>query len=110
MTTQPNPFNNTSSSLKGVIDAAASVISGSPVLPDSYSDHISSAAEEIIKLSDGPHIADDATKILQKHFNTASEGNPQSTNLQKSFQREVDKQLQSLRAKAKWKDASRDDA
>lgn len=109
MTTQPNPFNNTSSSLKGVIDAAASIIGGSPTLPDEYSDHVNSAAEEISSLSDGPHIADDTTKILQKHFNNASEGNPQSTNLQRSFQREVNKQLQSLRGKSKWKDASRDD-
>lgn len=110
MTTQPNPFNNTASSLKGVIDAAASVIAGQPVMPDSYSSHADSAAEELMKLDVSPHLADDGRKILKRHFDTASNGDPQSTKLQQSFEKEVNQRLQQLRAKAKWKDAAKDDA
>lgn len=102
---QPNPFNNTSGSLKGVIDAAASIIQGDPVLPDSYNDHVDSAANDIAKLGDSPHLADDATKIMQKHFNAASNGDPQSTKLQQSFQREINKKVASLQAANRWKNA-----
>lgn len=103
MTTQPNPFTNTSNSLKGVIDAAASVIGGDPVLPDTYGTHVSDAAGEIGNLK-APYIQSDVTKILQKHFDAASKGDPQSTKLQKSFEREVSKAIGQNRSQKKWQE------
>lgn len=102
MTTQPNPFNNTSSSLRNVIAAASEIIGGDPVLPDEYGSHVSAAADEIGKLEVGPHVSNDVTKILQKHFNNATKGDPKSTRLQKSFQKEVDKAIHQSRQKSKW--------
>ena len=98
--TTPNPF-STGSDLKGVIDAAAEIIGGQPVLPDDFSSHVDSAAEEIAKI-DGPTTNDDITKIMQKHFNNGSKGNPQSTKLQQAFQSEVGKKVHQTRMKDKW--------
>lgn len=102
MTTQPNPFSNTSDSLKNVIAAASEIIGGDPVLPDEYGSHVNAAAEEIGKLEASPYVSNDITKILQKHFNNASNGDPKSTRLQKSFQKEVDKAIHQARQKSKW--------
>ena len=101
--TDPNPFNGTDS-LKNVIDAVSQVISGEPTLPDEFSSHADSAAEEIAKISDGPHVQGDITKIMQKHFNAGSEGKPQATGVQKSFEKEVNKRMQQGQAKAKWEE------
>tara|TARA_R100001443_G_scaffold101203_1_gene109018 strand:+ start:1197 stop:1508 length:312 start_codon:yes stop_codon:yes gene_type:complete len=101
--TDPNPFNNTSDSLKGVIDAARNVIAGEPTLPDEYGSHIDAAADEISK-GGNTMMQDDITKIMQKHFNAGSEGNPQATNLQRSFEKEVSKRMQQNQAKAKWEE------
>ena len=101
--TVPNPF-STGDSLKGVIDAARNVIAGEPTLPNEYGSHVDSAAEEIAKISDGPHVQGDITKIMQKHFNAGSDGKPQGTGLQKSFEKEVGKRIQQGQAKAKWEE------
>jgi len=89
--TDPNPFTGTDS-LKNVIDAVSQVISGEPPVPDSYNSHADAAAEEIAKI-DGPHVQGDITKIIQKHFNAGSDGKPQATGLQKSFEKEVSKRM-----------------
>ena len=103
--TVPNSFDNsTTNNLKGVIDAARNVIAGEPTLPDEFSSHADSAAEEIAKISNGPHVQGDITKIMQKHFNAGSDGHPQATGLQKSFEKEVGKRMQQSQAKAKWEE------
>lgn len=103
--TAPNSFDNsTSNNLKGVIDAARNVIAAEPTLPDEYGSHADAAAEELGKITKGPHIQDDITKIMQKHFNAGSDGNPQANGLQKSFEKEVGKRMQQGQAKAKWEE------
>lgn len=101
--TDPNPFNGTDS-LKNVINAVSQVIAGETTLPDEYGSHADSAAEEIAKITDGPHVQGDITKIMQKHFNAGSDGKPQATGLQKSFEKEVGKRMQQGQAKAKWEE------
>ncbi len=102
--TDPNPFNNTASGLKGVIDAVSSVISGEPVLPDDFNSHVDAAAKEVMDKGDKPHVSDDLVKIMQKHFNNASKGDAKSTKLQKSFEKEVGKKIHQAQQKAKWKE------
>lgn len=99
--TDSNPFNGTDS-LKNVIDAVSQVIGGEPTLPDQFGSHADAAADEIGKISGGPHVQGDITKIMQKHFNAGSEGNPQASKLQKSFENEVGKRIQQAQAKSKW--------
>ena len=101
--TQPNPFNNTSDSLKGVIDAARDIIQGSPSIPDQFSSHADAAADEIGKI-DGPVAQDDITKIMQKHFNDASKGEPQKTGVQKAFDTEVNKRIHQSKSAQKWEE------
>ena len=103
--TVPNAFDNsTTNNLKGVIDAARDVIAGDPTLPDEYGSHAAAAAEELAKITTGPHVQGDITKVMQKHFNAGSDGNPQATGLQKSFEKEVGKRMQQGQAKAKWEE------
>lgn len=103
MSQVPNPFTNTSDSLKNVIAAASEVISGQPTVPDEFGTHMDAAAGEIADLSNRPHISQDINKIVQKHFNNASKGHPESTKLQKSFENEVGKRVQQVIAGKKWK-------
>ena len=98
--TTPNPF-NTGSDLKGVMDAAAEIMGGQPVLPDEFGSHVDAAAEELGKI-DGPASNEDITKIIQKHFNDASKGQPQSTKLQTAFQTEIGKKVHQNRMAKKW--------
>ena len=98
--TTPNPF-NTGDSLKGVIDAAAEIIGGEPVLPDDFSSHADAAAEEIAGI-EGPTTNDDLTKIMQKHFNAGSKNEPQTTKLQQVFQKEVGKRVNQSNQAKKW--------
>ena len=103
--TVPNAFDNsTTNNLKGVIDAARDVIAGEPTLPDEYGSHAAATAEELAKITTGPHVQGDITKVMQKHFNAGSDGNPQATGLQKSFEKEVGKRMQQGQAKAKWEE------
>ena len=104
MTQVPNPFDQTTSnSLRGVIDAASEIIAGEPALPDEYDSHVDAAAEEICK-ADTVMMQDDITKIMQKHFNSASQGDAQKTNLQTTFQKEVGKKMQQAQNRARWEE------
>ena len=100
--TDPNPFNGTDS-LKNVVDAVSEIISGQPVIPDQFNSHIDAAAEEIAAL-EGPTTNDDITKIVQKHFNTASEGVPQETKLQTAFQNEIANKVAQNNAAKRWEE------
>ena len=100
--TDPNPFNGTDS-LKNVVDAVSEIISGQPVIPDQFNSHIDAAAEEIAAI-EGPTTNDDITKIVQKHFNTASEGVPQETKLQTAFQNEIANKVAQNNAAKKWEE------
>ena len=100
--TDPNPFNGTDS-LKNFVDAVSEIISGQPVIPDQFNSHIDAAAEEIAAL-EGPTTNDDITKIVQKHFNTASEGVPQETKLQTAFQNEIANKVAQNNAAKRWEE------
>ena len=102
MTTDPNPF-STGADLKGLIDTVSSVIGGQPQLPDTFDQHVDAAAEEIGKI-EGPHVQGDITKILQKHFNAGSNGEPQTTDFQKSFDNKVQQKVTQNRRADNWKD------
>jgi hypothetical protein len=104
MTQVPNPFDQSdSNSLKRVIDAASEIISGEPTLPDDYGSHVDAAATEICK-ADTVMMQDDLTKIMQKHFNNASQGDAKRTNLQTTFQKEVGKKMQQAQNNARWEE------
>ena len=47
---------------------------------------------------------DDITKIVQKHFNTASEGVPQETKLQTAFQNEIANKVAQNNAAKRWEE------
>ena len=100
--TDPNPFTGTDS-LRNVVDAVSEIISGQPVIPDQFNSHIDAAAEEIAAL-EGPTTNDDITKIVQKHFNTASEGVPQETKLQTAFQNEIANKVAQNNAAKRWEE------
>jgi len=100
---ETNPFSSGSDSLKNVINSVSEIIGGSPVLPDEYSSHVDSAVDDIANLK-GPYLGDDVNKIIRKHFDTASEGNPNSTKLQGAFQKEVSKRMAQAQAKSRWED------
>ena len=78
--TDPNPF--TGADLKGIDTVSRLSV-------DNHSsrtfDPCDAAAEEIGKI-EGPHVQGDITKILQKHFNAGSNGEPQ-TKFPKSFEK-----------------------
>ena len=102
MSQVPNPFNNTSDSLRNVISSVSEIIGGQPVVPDEYGSHMDAAADEIISLSDQPHMQGDVIKIMQKHFNAATKGNPESTALQKSFEKEINSRINQKNAAKRW--------
>ncbi len=104
MSQVPNPFSNTSDSLRNVIAAASEIIGGQPVVPDEYASHMDAAAQEIADISTRPHMVQDVTKIVQKHFNNATKGNPESTSLQKSFEDEIGRRVGQIRASKKWEE------
>jgi len=105
MTTEPNPFDNsTTNNLKGVIDAVSQVISGGEsTVPETMETHVDAAASEIAKI-EGPHLQGDITKIMQKHFSAGSDGKPQETKIQKAFEKEVGKRVAQQRAAGKWEE------
>lgn len=102
MSLDNNPFGG-SESLKNVINSVSEIIGGSPVLPDDYGTHVDAAADEIAGL-DGKYMSDDVNKIIRKHFDAGSQGNPNSTKLQGAFQKEVAKRMGERAAKERWKD------
>lgn len=102
MSQVPNPFNNTADSLRNVIAAASEIIGGQPVVPDEYGTHMDAAAKEIADLSAQPHISQDINKIVSKHFNAATKGNPESTNLQKSFEDEINRRVHQMNTAKRW--------
>ena len=104
MSQVPNPFMNTSDSLRNVIAAASEVIGGRPSVPDEYGTHMDAAAQEIMDMSDRPHLSQDITKIMQKHFNNATKGNPETTSVQKSFEDEIGRRINQIHASKKWEE------
>ena len=100
---ETNPFSSGTDSLKNVINSVSEIIGGSPVLPDDYSSHVDSAVDDISALK-GPYLGDDVNKIIRKHFDAASQGNPNSTKLQGAFEKEVSKKMAEAQAKNRWKE------
>lgn len=96
-----NPFqSNDLNSLRAVTDTVRNIISAGNSVPEDYNDHVNAAASELETSSPKTH--EDTMKIIRKHFDVASKGQPQDTAKQMAFQREVGKILSQNAAQKKW--------
>lgn len=96
-----NPFDNSSlNSLKAVTDTVRDIMTGGASVPEDYNEHINAAVSEFETSSPKTH--EDQMKIIRKHFDVASKGQPQDTTKQMAFQREVGKLLSQNAAKKRW--------
>ena len=96
-----NPFDGSSlNSLKAVTDTVRNIMSAGTSVPEDYNDHINAAVSEFETASPKTH--EDQMKIIRKHFDAASKGQPQDTAKQMAFQKEVGKLLSQNAAKKRW--------